>query len=182
MTTPTLNTLNPKLDLTFTRRINVPKESVWRCWTEPALLLPWFCPKPWKTIACEIDLRPGGIFSSTMQSPEGVTMPTGEGCILEVIPNQRLTWTNALLPGYRPSLTLEKCGREDGGFMFTATILLEDCQIDGQIDDYRGTRYTALVRHADESGCKQHADLGFEAGWGAALDQMVAMIQAGLPS
>jgi uncharacterized protein YndB with AHSA1/START domain len=169
--------LNPKLDLALQRIVDVPKELVWRCWTEPALLLPWFCPLPWKTIACEIDLRPSGIFSSTMQSPEGVIMPTNMGCILEVIPNQRFTWTSALLPDYRPSLTLEKCGSENQGFMFTATITLEDCKT---ASGTLGTRYTATVRHADEAGCKQHADMGFEAGWGAALDQMVAMIKKGI--
>jgi uncharacterized protein YndB with AHSA1/START domain len=169
--------LNPKLDLTFTRVVDVPKELVWRCWTEPELLLPWFCPKPWKTIACEIDLRPGGIFSSTMQSPEGVTMPTGTGCFLEVLPKRRLTWTSGLLPDYRPSLTLEKCGGNDGGFMFTATIELEDCSTDS---GSMGTKYTATVLHADEAGCKQHADMGFEGGWGTALDQMVAMIKKGI--
>jgi uncharacterized protein YndB with AHSA1/START domain len=172
-----MKTIHSKLDLSFSRIIDVQKEAVWRCWTEPELLLLWFCPKPWKTIACEIDLRPGGIFSSTMQSPEGVTMPTGVGCYLEVIPNQRLTWTNALLPDYRPSLTLEKCGGNDGGFMFTATITLEDCKTEsGSV----GTKYTATVLHADAAGCKQHADMGFEAGWGAALDQMVTMIKQGI--
>jgi uncharacterized protein YndB with AHSA1/START domain len=170
--------IDPQLDLTFTRIIDVPKEAVWRCWTEPQLLLPWFCPKPWQTIACEIDLRPGGIFSSTMQSPEGVTMPTGVGCILEVIPHQRFTWTSALLPDYRPSLTLETCGTDDAGFMFTATIALEDYPT----PKGTGTKYTATVKHADEAGCQRHAAMGFEAGWGAALDQMVAMIQNGLPN
>ncbi len=170
--------LDSKLDLTLTRIVDAPKEAIWRCWTEPALLLQWFCPKPWKTIACEIDLRPGGIFSSTMQSPEGVTMPAGVGCYLEVIANKRLTWTSALLPDYRPSLTLEKCGGSDGGFMYTATVALEDFKIEsGSI----GTKYTATVLHADEASCKQHADMGFEGGWGAALDQMVTMIKNGLP-
>jgi uncharacterized protein YndB with AHSA1/START domain len=168
--------MDSKLNLTFTRIVDAPKEAIWRCWTEPELLLPWFCPKPWKTIACEIDLRPGGIFSSTMQSPEGVTMPTGTGCILEVIANERLTWTSALLPDYRPSLTPEKCGTDDAGFMFTATIALEDHVSGTGI----GTKYTATVKHADEAGCARHAAMGFEAGWGAALDQMVAMIQAGI--
>jgi uncharacterized protein YndB with AHSA1/START domain len=167
----------PHLDLTFTRIIDVPKEAVWRCWTEPQLLLPWFCPKPWLTIACQIDLRPGGIFSSTMQSPEGVTMPTGIGCILEVVPNQRFTWTSALLPDYRPSLTLEKCGTDGTGFMFTATIALEDAPTPNGM----GTKYTATVQHADAAGCQRHAEMGFEAGWGAALDQMVALIHSGLP-
>jgi uncharacterized protein YndB with AHSA1/START domain len=172
------STLNPQLDLTFTRTVGVPKEAVWRCWTEPQLLLPWFCPKPWTTIACEIDLRPGGIFSSTMQSPEGVVMPTGVGCILEVVPNQRFTWTSALLPDYRPNLTLEKCGTDDAGFMFTAAIELADHPTASGM----GTQYTATVKHADPAGCQRHADMGFEAGWGAALDQMVAMIQTGLPT
>ena len=43
----------------------------------PQRLMPWFCPKPWRVVACSIDLRPGGIFSTTMQSPEGVTLPEG---------------------------------------------------------------------------------------------------------
>ena len=60
---------NAKLDLSFTRVVNVPRTLVWRAWTEPDLLKPWFCPLPWKTIACEIDLRPGGVFRTTMQSP-----------------------------------------------------------------------------------------------------------------
>jgi uncharacterized protein YndB with AHSA1/START domain len=63
--------------------------------------------------------------------------------------------------------------------MFTATIALEDCITES---GRTGTKYTATVRHADEAGCKQHADIGFEAGWGAALDQMLEMIKSGLPA
>jgi uncharacterized protein YndB with AHSA1/START domain len=51
---------------------------------------------------CEIDLRPGGIFRTTMRSPEGEEFPNF-GCYLEVIPNEQLIWTNALQPGYRPA-------------------------------------------------------------------------------
>lgn len=162
---------NARFDLSFTRVIDVPKELVWRAWTEPELLKPWFCPLPWKTIDCEIDLRPGGIFRTTMQSPEGKEFP-GTGCYLEVNPNKKLVWTNALLPGYRPSFVTETCGTDDAGFMFTAMIELAD--------HAGGTRYSATVIHADEAGCKRHAEMGFESGWGAALDQLVAMIKKGL--
>lgn len=162
---------NSKLDLSFTRVVDVPRAQVWRAWTEPELLKPWFCPLPWKTIDCEIDLRPGGVFRTTMQSPEGVEFPS-LGCYLEVVPNTKLVWTNALLPSYRPSVVSATCGSGDVTFMFTAMVELAD---DGQ-----GTRYTATVIHADEAGCKQHADMGFEAGWGAALDQLVAMVKQGL--
>lgn len=171
MTTTDQTQPPPQLDLSFTRIIDVPRELVWRAWTEPELLKPWFCPLPWKTIDCEIDLRPGGIFRTTMQSPEGQEFP-GTGCYLEIKPNEKLIWTNALGPGYRPSFVPEKCGTDDAGFMFTAKLELADHE--------GGTRYTATVIHADEAGCRRHADMGFEAGWGAALDQLVAMIKKGL--
>jgi uncharacterized protein YndB with AHSA1/START domain len=162
---------NSQLDLSFTRVVDVPRAQVWRAWTEPALLMPWFCPLPWKTIDCEIDLRPGGLFRTTMQSPEGQEFPNA-GCYLEIVPNTKLVWTNALLPGYRPSLVTETCGSEDAGFMFTAMVELAD---EGQ-----GTRYTATVIHADAAGSQKHAAMGFEAGWGAALDQLVAMLKKGI--
>lgn len=160
-----------KLDLSFTRVVDVPRSLVWRAWTEPELLKPWFCPLPWKTIDCEIDLRPGGLFRTTMQSPEGVEFPNA-GCYLEVVPQEKLVWTNALLPGYRPCKLNATCGSDDANFLFTAMVELAD---QGQ-----GTRYTATVIHADETGCKQHAAMGFEGGWGTALDQLVAMIKKGV--
>lgn len=162
---------NSKLDLSFTRVVDVPRALVWRAWTEPELVKPWFCPLPWKTIDGEIDLRPGGIFRTTMQSPEGQEFPN-IGCYLEVVSNEKLVWTNALVPGWRPAAPSVTCGDESVNFMFTAMVELAD---EGQ-----GTRYTATVIHADEAGCKTHADMGFEGGWGTALDQLVAMIKRGI--
>lgn len=162
---------NPLLDLHFTRDIDVPKAAVWRAWTEPELLKHWFCPLPWTTVDAEIDLRPGGIFRSTMRSPEGQEFPN-LGCYLEVVPERRLVWTNALLPSFRPSPLSATCGSEDAAFMFTAMIELAD--------HAGGTRYTATVVHGDEAACQKHAAMGFEAGWGAALDQLVAMVKKGI--
>ncbi len=163
--------LDSRLDLSFTRIVDVPKELVWRAWTEPALLMPWFCPLPWKTIDAEIDLRPGGIFRTTMQSPEGKLFPNA-GCYLEIIPQAKIVWTNALLPGFRPSAPSPTCGDEEVNFNFTAMVEMAD--------HANGTRYTAIVIHADEAGCKQHAAMGFEGGWGMALDQLVEMIKRGI--
>ncbi len=53
--------------------------------------------------------------------------------------------------------------------MMTATILLETVT--------SGTKYSAMIMHANKKACVQHAQMGFEAGWGIALDQMVAMIK-----
>jgi len=146
---------DPKLDLVLERIVDVPRELVWGAWTRPEHLKVWFTPRPWTVTDCEIDLRPGGIFRTVMRSPEGQEFPN-IGCYLEIIPNERLVWTDALLPGYRPS---EKP-------FFTAIITLEPRG--------KGTRYMATVIHRDEAACKQHAEMGFHEGWGTALDQLVA--------
>lgn len=159
-----MSTLDPKLDLSFERTVDVPKELIWKAWTTPKHLMPWFCPVPWSVVACEIDLRPGGRFFTVMQSPEGQQFP-GDGCYLEVVENSRLTWTNALLPNFRPLAGVAQT-ESTIDFKFTATIQLESLGT--------GTHYIATVRHGDEAACKQHADMGFYEGWGIALDQLVA--------
>lgn len=90
---------DPQLDLFFERLIDLSPELVWAAWTTPAHLKQWFTPAPWRTIDCDIDLRPGGRFRTVMCSPEGQEFPN-LGCYLEIIPNQKLVWTNALQPGY----------------------------------------------------------------------------------
>lgn len=155
------------LDLSFERIVDTPKELIWKAWTQPEHLKPWFCPLPWKTADCEIDLRPGGIFRTVMLSPEGKEFPN-LGCYLEVVENEKLVWTNALLPGFRPAPPPVNMAEETGAFFFTASIQLAA--------HGTGTRYTATVRHGDEAGCKQHAAMGFQEGWGIALDQLVAYV------
>jgi len=160
----TLIELKPALDLVLERVVDVPRELVWKAWTQPELLKQWFTPAPWKTVECRIDLRPGGAFNTVMRSPEGKDFPNA-GCYLEVVPNERLVWTDALQAGFRPSargyLTAE------AGFYVTAVITLESVG--------SRTRYTAHALHSDERGRKQHQEMGFSEGWGAALDQLVAL-------
>ncbi len=151
--------IDPKLDLVLERAVDVPPSKVWKAWTVPEHLMPWFCPKPWRTTECEIDLRPGGKFRTVMQGPAGEKFD-GTGCYLAVVPERQLTWTSAMLPGYRPSAEAMKA------MPFTATILLEP-------EGANGTRYTAIAVHMDEAGCKQHAAMGFMDGWGKALEQLV---------
>jgi uncharacterized protein YndB with AHSA1/START domain len=156
--------INPKLDLVLERVVDVPKELVWKAWTTPKHILKWFTPSPWKTIECEIDLRPGGKFYTVMQSPEGQNFPNA-GCFLEIVPNKKLVWTAALQPGYRPVKNPEN----GAGLLFTAVIALES--------KGKGTKYTATVIHGNEDDMKRHDAMGFRDGWGKALDQLVALIK-----
>ena len=156
---------DPKLDLNFDRVVDLPPALVWAAWTEPEHIKHWFTPVPWKTVECEIDLRPGGIFRTVMRSPEGKDFPN-IGCYLEVIKNEKLVWTNALLPGFRPASSVSAEALACGDFLFTVAVSLEP--------HGNGTKYTALAMHRDEQGRKQHEGMGFHDGWGTALDQLVA--------
>lgn len=145
---------DPTLDLKLERVIDVPVELVWKAWTEPEHLKVWFCPKPWGVSDCEIDLRPGGIFRTTMLSPEGQEFPN-MGCYLDVVPMERLVFTDALLPGYRPA---------EKSFM-TGVVTMKP--------EGTGTRYIAMALHKNLEAKKQHEDMGFHDGWATSLDQLV---------
>lgn len=151
--------IDPKLDLVLERHADVSPALVWKAWTEPEHVKKWFAPRPWSITECEIDLRPGGAFRFVMSSPEGQLFPN-VGCYLEVVPNQRLVWTDALLPGYRPSPEP----------FFTAAVLLE-------ADGKGGTNYTALALHRDEDTRKKHEDMGFHEGWGQVYEQLIEFVE-----
>lgn len=157
----TTSSIDPRFDLILERTVDVPPNLVWSAWTTPEHLKKWFTPAPWTTVHCDIDLRPGGIFHTVMRSPEGAEFPN-TGCYLEVIPNQKLTWTSALQPGFRPNNATDTHGI---GF-FTATILIEPA-------GSGGTKYTAIVLHKDEESRQKHEAMGFHHGWGKALEQLV---------
>jgi uncharacterized protein YndB with AHSA1/START domain len=148
--------IDPELDLVLERDIDVPRELVWKAWTQPEHVKKWFAPAPWTISECEIDLQPGGIFYTVMQSPEGQAFPNA-GCFLEIVPNEKLVFTDALAPGYRPS---------EQPF-FTAIVTLAPTA--------KGTKYMAVAKHKDPAGRKQHDDMGFHEGWGICLDQLVAV-------
>lgn len=86
------------------------------------------------------------------------------GCYPEVRENEKLVWSNALLPGYHPPASSSKADAATE-FLFTAMIELKT--------QGSGTLYKATVIHADKESCKQHAAMGFYEGWGKALDQLL---------
>jgi uncharacterized protein YndB with AHSA1/START domain len=166
MTNTQVPGFDPRLDLVLERVVDVPPELVWLAWTTPKHLMKWFTPAPWQTIECEIDLRPGGLFRTVMRSPEGENFPN-IGCYLEIEPNRKLSWTNVLLPGFRPATFAKTSAGDCADLPFTATITLTP--------EGKGTRYRAVAQHGDEATRQKHADMGFAEGWGAVLDQLVAL-------
>lgn len=154
--------VDAELDLVLERTIDVPPHLVYRAWTEPERLVPWFCPKPWMTTECDIDLRPGGVFRTLMRGPAG-EVADNVGCWLEVVPGERLVFTGLMAPGFRPvNLPAEVP-------VFTCILTFTKLG--------EGTRYRAHVMHRDPAAKSTHEAMGFHHGWGAALDQLVAMIK-----
>lgn len=157
-----MHKVNPELDLVLERVTDVKPEIIWKAWTRPEHLKRWFVPAPWTVAEVEVDLRPGGIFKSIMQSPEGQQFPN-LGCFLEVVENKKLVWTDVLLPGFRPA----KSVTSGADLPMTAIILIEP--------HGKGSKYTAIVMHQDAEGRKRHEEMGFHEGWGTCFDQLVAL-------
>ncbi|MFC4161523.1 SRPBCC family protein [Chitinimonas lacunae] len=146
---------NKPNDLVLTREVDVDRERLWRAWTDPDLLKQWWAPRPFTTVECSLDPRPGGLFSAVMRDPDGKDYPM-QGCVLEAEKPSRLVMTDALLEDYRPS----------GQPFFTAVVTLED------LGGGR-TRYTARAIHKNEEDRRRHEEMGFHSGWGQCLDQLV---------
>ena len=159
--------LDPLLDLRFQRDVTLSPAQIWEGLTDPSILMKWFCPKPWKVVECNIDLQPGGIFRTVMQSPEGKRMPDNTWCYLAIEPEKRLVWTNELGPGFKPKPDPKN---ENLGFFFVVDLRLSP--LEGG-----GSSYTANVMHQSEANKRAHEDMGFQHGWGASLDQLVELMQ-----
>ena len=148
---------SPDRDLVLTRLIDAPREKVYRAWTDPSLLRQWFAPLPYTTPVAELDVRPGGANVIVMRSPEGQDLPN-RGVYLEVVPNERLVFTDAYsaawVPSEKPFMTVILTFEDEGG----------------------RTRYTARVRHWTEADRAAHEQMGFHEGWGQCADQLAALV------
>jgi len=143
-----------ELTLEIVRVIDAPRAVVWRCWTQPELLKQWYCPKPWAVTKADMDVRAGGRFNTVMEGPTDERVDN-EGCFLEVVPGERLTFTDGYTEGFMP---------RPSSFM-TGYVLLTD-EADGK------TRMAWGARHATQETRDQHLEMGFEQGWGAAAAQL----------
>ena len=151
--TNALPTQDTDRDLVLTRVLNAPRDEVFQCWTQPDLIKQWFAPKPWTTPKVEMDLRPGGGNVFTMADENGTEYPN-PGQYLEIVPNEKLVFTDAFTAGWETS---EKP-------FFVGVLTFED--------EGGKTRYTARARHWNAEDMESHKKMGFEEGWGICADQL----------
>jgi uncharacterized protein YndB with AHSA1/START domain len=146
-----------KLELSLTRIIDAPREKLFRCWTDPKLIVQWFTPPPWKTIHAETDVRAGGSSYVVMKGPDGTEMPN-RGVYLEVAKNEKIVATDAYTKAWEPSAKP----------FFTMILTFEDAG-PGK------TKYTARALHWTKEDMDAHEKMGFHEGWGIATDQLAAL-------
>ena len=143
-------------ELVLTRLIDAPRNKLFRCWTEPALLKQWFAPEPYKVVEARMDVRAGGSSLIVMRGPDGPDMPM-PGVYLDVVPNERLVFTDAYVSAWEPSAKPFMTGiisfGEEGG----------------------KTRYHARVLHWTQDDREAHEKMGFHEGWGICADQLAAL-------
>ncbi|MEH6724657.1 MAG: SRPBCC family protein [Hyphomicrobiales bacterium] len=143
-----------KHDLVLELVLDASREKIWRCWTEAELLEQWFTPKPFTTEVESIDLRPGGSSVFIMRGPNGEEIRNA-GVYLEVVPHEKLVFTDAYTEAWMPS---------EKPFM-TGEIVLKDTE-DGK------TYYTATARHWSAEDRRNHEEMGFHEGWTQAARQL----------
>jgi uncharacterized protein YndB with AHSA1/START domain len=159
-------------DLVLERTLNAPVELVWEAYTRPEHIKQWFAPKPYQVTEAELDLKPGGIFRFRMEGPDNFVEDSA-GCVLEVVPREKLAWTSALGPGFRPADINHSSGGCDS-FPFTAVVTFADAG-GGK------TAYRAIAMHRNATDAATHERMGFHDGWGtvaAQLEELAASLRA----
>ena len=151
---------DPTLDFAIERTIDAPPRLVWEALTIPEHLKEWYMPREWGRVArAELELRPGGIISIDIVVGGGQEVPN-VGCVLEVVPLQRLVWTSMLFPGYRPAVFDD--------IPITAIMTLEAVGT--------GTRYVFTALHRNEADLAANKESGFYQGTEIAIDQLVECV------
>jgi len=140
-------------ELAFSCHLDVDPAFAYRAWIDPELMVHWFTPAPWTTVAAVTDPRPMGKSSVTMRGPEGEEH-VSHGLYLELVENRKIVFTDAFLDAWTPA---------DKAFM-VAILTFEP--------EAGGTRYTARARHWSADDCRAHQDMGFHEGWHAAAGQL----------
>lgn len=119
-------------------------------------------PKAWGRVSrVEMDVRPGGKFRIDIAVGEGREVPN-LGCVLEVVPMERLVWTSMLFPAYRPAVFDD--------IPITAIMTMETVGT--------GTRYVFTALHRNEADFQTNKTSGFYEGTEIAVDQFVAHVLA----
>jgi uncharacterized protein YndB with AHSA1/START domain len=146
------------------RIFDAPVELIWQMWTDPEHFKNWYGPTGFTVPIAEMDVRVGGKHLICMASPDGSMKMWTTGEYLEIVPNQRLVYTDSPADENGNVVSPSAMGMPDGYPATTeVTVLLEDI----------GGRTKMVMTHAGVP-----ADSGAGGGWEQAFDKLTDHIEA----
>src|SRR4051812_30770732 len=82
-------------EFVITRVFDAPARLLFEAYSKPEHLLQWFGPTGYPLTLCETDFKQGGRYRFAMTGPDGKQMTPFGGEYLEIVPNERIRYSNA---------------------------------------------------------------------------------------
>ena len=146
------------------RIFEAPIEFIWQLWTQPTHFKNWYGPHGFTVPVAEMDVQVGGkrLVCMEMQTPDGSRKMWTTGEYVEVVPTERLVYTESMADEHGNVLSPAAMGMPEGTPETTeVTVLLED--LNG--------RTKMVMTHAGVP-----ADSGGAGGWAQAFEKLAAYI------
>jgi uncharacterized protein YndB with AHSA1/START domain len=136
---------------------------IWQMWTDPEHFKKWYGPQGFTVPVAEMDVHVGGKRLICMASPDGSMKMWTTGEYVEIVPNERLVYTESPADENGHVVSPSAIGLPEGYPTTTeVTVLLED--LDG--------RTKMVMKHAGIP-----ADSGANGGWEQAFDKLADHIK-----
>ena len=146
------------------RIFEAPVGLIWQLWTEPEQFQKWYGPQGMAIPVANMNVRVGGkrLICMEMQTPDRSMKMWFTGEYVEVVPNERLVYTDSMADENGNVMSPSAMGMPDGHPETTEVIVeLEDL----------GGRTKMVMTHAGVP-----ADSGGAGGWNQAFDKLADLI------
>jgi uncharacterized protein YndB with AHSA1/START domain len=109
------------------RTFEAPVDLIWQMWTQPEHFKKWYGPQGFTVPVAKMDVRVGGKHLFCMESPDGSMRMWSTGEYMEVVPNERLVFTDSPADEDGNVVSPSSMGMPDGYPTTTeVTVILED--------------------------------------------------------
>lgn len=144
------------------RTFDAPVDLVWQMWTDPEQFKQWYGPTGFSISVKNMDLSAGGKRMVGMTSPDGSMKMWTTGEHKEIVPNERLVYTESMSDEKGNLMSAADMGMPEGYPTTTeVTVTLEDL----------GGRTKMIMTHAGVP-----ADSPGASGWNQAFDKLAEHI------